>query len=252
MASLPEQYLRQEKWRHWDEVLAQLPPSPGQTVFDFGCGVGAVTARLSQLGARAVGIDIDEDLLASARQRHQDIQFIHADLNSPDPRLIGVADGIWSSFVAAYFPDLGSALGRWKNCLKPGGWLALVEVDDLLGHGPLAKSYRADISRLYQQALQKNRYDFRSGSKLEAAARDAGLEVLQVRSLPDDELCHSGPVTAEVLQAWRDRLQRMGGLKELLAGRFEAFEAAFLASLSSPEHRTTARVNLVLARQPGA
>ena len=235
--SLAEQYLRQERWRRWDEALEKLPIAKGQRVLDLGCGIGSVTGRLSRLGADAVGSDADEELLAVARANFPDLEFEKADLRSLDPGLFGKADGIWASFVPAYFPDFQPVLAGWSACLRDGGWIALVEIDDLFGHEPLPEQFRGDISRLYEEARLAGRYDFKSGGKLAAALREAGFEILHERILADDELSFSGPAPAEVLQAWRERLQRMGGLKAALAERFSQFEEAFIAALSSENHR---------------
>ena len=117
-SGLAEQYVRQERWRRWDEALAEVPVAAGQRVLDLGCGVGDVTARLVRLGARVTGVDRDEDLLAVARARWPDVDFERADVRSLTPATFGTVDGIWSSFLPAYFPARAAAhrLGQ-----VPGG-----------------------------------------------------------------------------------------------------------------------------------
>ena len=202
MPDLTEQYFRQEKWRHWDQALDCLPWGEGLTVFDFGCGTGDVAGRLNRMGFNVKGFDINSELLAAARTRHVGVSFNQADLQAMDPRLVGTADGIWSSFVPAYFLDFESILRRWRNCLNIGGWLALVEVDDLMGHRPLPEPFRVDICRLYDEAARMGRYDFLSGRKLADAAAGAGFDVLRVDTLPDDEIVMEGPLGLDVLDAW--------------------------------------------------
>lgn len=41
----------------------------GQTILEIGCGTGSSTVALAEQGAKVVGVDIDEDALAVARQR---------------------------------------------------------------------------------------------------------------------------------------------------------------------------------------
>jgi hypothetical protein len=50
----------------------------------------------------------------------------------------GVADGLWCSFTAAFFPTLPLVLAAWARHLQPGTWVALTEIDDLFGHKPLS------------------------------------------------------------------------------------------------------------------
>jgi SAM-dependent methyltransferase len=247
---LSDQYFRQESWRYWDDLFAVLPLTSGQRVLDLGCGVGSVTARLRELGADVVGVDLNDELLAAARTRFPGVPFICADLASLDPAAVGLVDGIWASYVAAYFTDLTTVLERWRGLLKPGGWIALTEMDNLLGHEPFPEAFRDDKEALYADARAAGRYDYRCGAGLADSLRGAGLEILHQGTLPDAELCFEGPASADVLQAWRDRLERMGGLKDLLGTRFGEFETAFLATLSGTSHRSLSRVRYVIAVRP--
>jgi trans-aconitate methyltransferase len=142
---LPDEYERQERWRRWDTALARVPLARGQRVLDLGCGVGAVTATLAQAGADVIGVDLDDTLLARARQRHPGLRFEKHDVGTLEPSMFGRVDGIWASFVAAYFADVDAIVARWRRCVVDGGWLALVEMDDLLGHEPRARALADDI-----------------------------------------------------------------------------------------------------------
>lgn len=251
MAScLVEQYVRQERWRRWDEALALLPLERGERVLDIGCGVGGVAARLVGRGADVVGIDSNAELIAAARARHPHVRFEEADVEDLASKPLGLFDGLWVSFVSAYFPDFVPVLTRWSDrFLRPGGWLAMVEVDDLLGHEPLPDTLRADVARFYDEARSAGRYDFEGGRKLATAADAAGLHVAHERVLVDDELSFGGAAPADVLEAWSARLARMGGLKAFLGDRFGDFEQAFMDALRTESHRSSARVIFVLARR---
>ncbi|MDB4939020.1 MAG: class SAM-dependent methyltransferase [Labilithrix sp.] len=248
-ADLVEQYQRQERWRRWDEALSVLPLERGHRVLDLGCGVGQVAARLNDLGADVVGLDSSDELLAAARARHPHLRFEKADIRAVDPERFGLVDGLWASFVTAYFPDLRSILTRWSNCLRPGGWLAMVEMDDLLGHDPLPPRFRPNLESFYEEARRSGGYDFECGRALADAARAAGLSVLHEGVLADDELSFVGAARTDVLEAWRSRLSRMGGLKAFMGEQFDDFERAFLEALGAESHRSNTRVVFVIARR---
>jgi SAM-dependent methyltransferase len=251
MASdLVEQYLRQERWRRWDDALAALPLERGARVLDIGCGVGDVAARLAARGVDVLGIDSNVAMLAAARARYPHVRFEEADVQDLAAERLGLFDGLWASFVTAYFPDLVPVLTRWcDRLLRPGGWLALVEVDDLLGHEPLPADLRADVSRFYEEALSAGRYDFEGGRKLASAARAVGLQVVHEGILADEELSFEGAAPADVVGAWSARLARMGGLKAFMGDRFGEFEQALMVALRAESHRSRARVMFVLARR---
>jgi len=251
-ASLVDQYQRQARWRRWSEALALLPLERGQRVLDLGCGVGEIAGRLRQLGAEVVGVDANEELLSAARLGYPDVCFNCADIRELAAETLGMADGIWASFVAAYFPDLTLTLARWSGCLRPGGWMALVEMDDLFGHEPFPNEFRDDIARFYEEAKRAGRYDFEAGRSLAGAARAAGLELLHESVLADDELSFAGAAKPDVLEAWRNRLDRMGGLKAFLGERFTNFAEAFAATLRSEHHSSRTRVIYVVAQRRNA
>ena len=63
-------------------LCASLVP-PGSRVLDAGCGTGRVALRLLELGYDCTGVDLDEHMLAVARERAPDRRWITADLSSP-------------------------------------------------------------------------------------------------------------------------------------------------------------------------
>ena len=182
--------------------------------------------------------------------RHPEVRFEELDLGELTPTSFGQVDGVWASFVAAYFSDLESAVARWSDCVIPGGWLTLVEMDDLFGHQPLSSSISDEMNEFYASARAAGRYDFQCGRRLAGAAERAGLTIVHEGMLPDDELSFQGPAPTDVLEAWRLRLQRMGGLKAFFGPRFPEFERTFLHALASPDHRSQTRVFIVVARRP--
>src|SRR5512144_144242 len=175
--ALADEYPRQFRWRAWGAVLAALPEMANRVVFDLGCAIGDQAALLAERGALVVGFDTNEDLLAVARGRAiPGATFIHADIRDTEsaPRS---PDGLWCSFVAAYVPDLAPLLGSWLRRLRPGGWLALTEIDDLFGHGPLSSTSRELLDRFADEGHEAGRYGFRMGHELEEHAARAGFEV---------------------------------------------------------------------------
>lgn len=239
--SLSDEYKRQFAWRPWPEVMALLPPLGGKTVLDLGCGVGDQAAVLADRGARVVGVDTNQELLAVARSRG----IPNAEFRSADLRTLhdfGSFDGIWCSFAAAYVPALEPTLTCWKQHLNLQGWVALTEIDDLFGHAPVEPETSSVLAAYAQDALAANRYDFHMGRKLRSHLEQAGFTVVDSRILVDEELSFDGPAAPEVLEAWRDRLNRMQGLHSFCGVMFERVRDNFLEALSRPDHHSLAKV----------
>jgi ubiquinone/menaquinone biosynthesis C-methylase UbiE len=245
--SLANEYKRQYGWRDWPTVFDALPSLEGQTIFDLGCGVGDLAAALVTRGARVIGFDLNEELLREARSRQlRNAEFRTMDLRAfEDP---GVwADGLWCSFVAAYFPNLPAALLRWTRNLTTGGWIALTEIDNLFGHEPLSEETKAILSSYVKHAVAAGGCDFQMGRKLKGCLESSGFPVVKILSLEDQELAFRGPARPEVLEAWRGRFERMRLLRDYCGSRIDQVQAEFLGCLMHAEHRSAAQVICCIA-----
>jgi trans-aconitate methyltransferase len=65
--------------RHGDALVDVLAPQPGEWVLDLGCGTGHHAAHIAARGATVVGMDLDDSMLAKARQDHPGVRFVRAD-----------------------------------------------------------------------------------------------------------------------------------------------------------------------------
>jgi SAM-dependent methyltransferase len=216
-------------------------------VLDLGCAVGDQAAELARCGARVIGIDMNEELLHEARSRGlANVEFRFGDLRElPD---VGVqVDGIWSSFAAAYFINLPEVLRSWAQQLRPGGWIALTEIDDFFRHEPLGARSSSLFDAYVTDALDAGRYDFRMGRKLAQHLSKSGFVVTKVLTVEDQEFSFDGPASADVLMAWRARFERMTLLRASWGAEFEQVRNEFLRALTNPGHRSHAKVICCIA-----
>ncbi len=240
--TLSDEYKRQLGWRSWTSVLDELPPLQGQAVFDLGCGVGDQAAELVARGAQVIGVDQDPKLLREAQARRlPGAQFRTCNLGSfPDPGI--PLDGLWCSFTAAYFPNLAPALAGWARRLRPGGWVAITEVDDLFAHEPVSATTKTSLEAYARESMLVGRYDFHMGRKLGRHTEQSGFTVSKELTLEDQELSFSGPVHPDVVDAWRSRFDRMALLRDFCGQDFEGVRDDFLACLGREDHRCLAKV----------
>ena len=140
-----------------DAFLRHLPLDSDLYCMDFGCGSGLVTEFLDSQGFRALGVDINPDLLKFAAERtttrnYELVQYDGVNLPFAD----GALGSACSYVVLGYLDDecLHQVLKDFARILRPGGKLVLIEqvavkrADDLEG----AKIQRT--AQEYHEALQ--------------------------------------------------------------------------------------------------
>lgn len=244
---MQDYYARQYQWRHWQELLDLLPDLRQQNVLDLGCGIGDIARELSARSAIVTGIDANQELVEHANSRDIPNASFRTmnwnDLHSLEKSF----DGIWASFVAAYAVDLPSTLCRLQKLLRPGGWIALTEVDDLFGHQPLSRNTSDWLARYAADALVSARYDFHMGSKLRNYLEQCKFAVTISRTIADDEFAFAGRAAEGVVQAWRERFSNMSLLAKFCGVDYSSVRDEFLHCLQRDDHRATATVWFCLA-----
>ena len=117
---------------HGEEALRLVPPQPGQSVLDIGCGFGDTTQRIAGLvgpEGHAMGVDAAERFIESAREEADkagvaNTRFAVADVQSDD--LGGPYDLAFSRMGTMFFASPVAALRNVRGALRAGGRLSMV------------------------------------------------------------------------------------------------------------------------------
>lgn len=249
--SISEIYSNQYRWRRWSGVYPDLGDVSGRLVLDLGCGIGDQARDLTKRGAHVLGVDANQEVIDRAKRRGiPDARFLCENITNLKEHELE-SDGIWASFTVAYFPRFDKFLGCIDTVLKPGGWLAITEVDDLFAHEPLASRWVSLVERYYSKSLEEGVYRFRSHDHVHEVLSRRGWRIEVDRKLEDDEFCFTGPADSDLVDAWKTRLGfMMPRFLERFGTEAKGFDSAFLQSLASEEHRSRSRVWFILARAP--
>ena len=178
--TLVDEYTNQNIWRNWTSYIEMLPIKDTDTILDLGGGTGHVARMISELAWKVISIDANIKLLDEAIKINSkdNIEYVRRDLRNINESKLPLVDGIWVSFVAAYFPDFSSILKSWIKLLKPDGWIAIVEINDLFAHFPISLRTRKSFKTFYNEERSKNHYDYEMGSKLTKLLADEKLSII--------------------------------------------------------------------------
>jgi ubiquinone/menaquinone biosynthesis C-methylase UbiE len=104
-------------------IAALIVDRKHPALLDLGCGTGEHLALLVREGIRCTGVDISEDMLAAARRRFPNIEFIHSDMSDIDyDAAFDIVISLFGSFdYLINDADIESMLLKMRKSLKPGG-----------------------------------------------------------------------------------------------------------------------------------
>ncbi|MGQ4401893.1 class I SAM-dependent methyltransferase [Streptomyces hayashii] len=156
------------------QLAGDLTPGP---VLEVGVGTGIVATGLGELGHDVYGVDVSLPMLTRAAER------LPGRITAGDARALPFADGSFDNLVFTHVlhlvGDMPRALREAARVLRRGGRLLAVHGDPKAAPDELV----AVLDRL--AVLQPPRPD--TPERLDAAAREAGLQRLRHEFAPDYE-----------------------------------------------------------------
>ncbi|GKS58570.1 methyltransferase type 11 [Nitrospira sp.] len=111
-------------------VLQLLAPQAGETVLDVGCGDGALTTKLIELGCTVVGVDASTEMVAAAKSLGVNALSMDAEALAFESTF----DAVFSNAALHWVKNPERAVAAVWRALKPGGRF----VGELGGYGNLA------------------------------------------------------------------------------------------------------------------
>ncbi|HET8815387.1 MAG TPA: class I SAM-dependent methyltransferase [Solirubrobacterales bacterium] len=253
---------------HGEAAMQVSPPKPGDRVLDIGCGFGETTLRLAELVGEegsALGIDVSEPFIASARQeageaRLGNVEFATADVQTLElPREFDYA---YSRMGLMFCANPVASLRNIAGTLVPGGRLCAVvwrrKLDNEWVHRAeqVVAEYLEPPEETDEPTCGPGPFSMANADTVSEQLKIAGFEeiVLRRSDLPlkiGDDLEHAvefnmalGPA-GEVLRLWEDRIDE---IRPKIAARLR--EA--LADLQGPDGVVApASTWIVTARVPG-
>lgn len=111
-------------------AIAAAEVTPGSIVADVGTGTGFLAEAALDAGARVIGVDISDGMLAEVSNRFADRAF---EARRGDAAALPLADGevdaVVANMVLHHASDPPAAIREMARTLKPGGRLVITDAD---------------------------------------------------------------------------------------------------------------------------
>ena len=127
------------------DLVELLAPRAGERVLDLGCGTGELAASIARTGANVVGLDGSPEMIAAARRRAPDLEFVVG-----DGQALGYSaefDAVFSNAALHWMLRADDVVRGVARALRPGGRF----VAEFGGHGCIREVRDAVVEALLRR-----------------------------------------------------------------------------------------------------
>ncbi|MCX6998232.1 MAG: class I SAM-dependent methyltransferase [Kiritimatiellaeota bacterium] len=165
-------------------IRQAVPLRADMQTLDFGAGTGLVTLGLLPHVASVTAVDTSGEMLRVLDEKLRALRIgnVHTMLCEigKTPLPVSEFDLIVSSMVLHHIPDVPQAIQRLRPCLRPGGWIALADLDSEDG------TFHTDSTGVFHHGLDRDEVCrwLRDAMFMDTTSREAHR---MVRSSPDGQ-----------------------------------------------------------------
>lgn len=161
------------------DLIDWLSPRPGERILDLGCGTGALAARIAESGALVRGVDLDENMIATARRSFPHLRFDQGDACAfvvDEPQ-----DAVFSNAALHWMTQPELVIERVAAALRPGGRF----VAEMGGRGNIRAVHEALFDAMEAEGLARETiphpWYFPSPAEYTALLEAHGFDVTDLR-----------------------------------------------------------------------
>jgi SAM-dependent methyltransferase len=233
-------------------LLEAAEVESGTRLLDVACGPGHIAARAATRGARPVGLDAAEGMVAVARARYAGIDFRQGDAERL-PFGDASFDAVVAGFVVNHLPRPERALAEFARVVRPGGRVAVTVWDRprrmrLLGVLADAVERTAGVRDPGLPSGGPDPFRFADDAALAALLSGAGLVKAEVRSIAFEQ------EVADTDELWEGMLGSSVRTAALIERQSEAVRRRIRAALEEAvaPYRTETGIALPVSSKLGS
>jgi ubiquinone/menaquinone biosynthesis C-methylase UbiE len=136
-----------------EAVRAAVPLRPDMRVMDFGAGTGLISLGLLPEVAEVTAVEVSGEMLRVLGEKVKALGIVHLHTLTCDVGEAALPSGsfdlIVSSMVLHHLPDVPKVLAHVRPALRPGGWIALADLDSEDG------TFHADPTGIYHNGFDR-------------------------------------------------------------------------------------------------
>ncbi len=156
-----------------EAMCREMPLAPDMRIMDFGCGTGLIARQLAPKVASVTASDTSTEMLAVLARKAQasglaNVETLRLESGYPPPGA-ALYNVIVCSMVLHHVQDIPVLLGRFAAWLRPGGWVAVADLEREDG------TFHADSAHVVHHGIDP--------SFLAAQMKKAGFAVKSIRTV---------------------------------------------------------------------
>ncbi|MFC5558485.1 class I SAM-dependent methyltransferase [Ureibacillus thermophilus] len=133
-----------------DSLVKVLTLKKGEKILDVGCGTGDLACQMADAGAKVVGIDSSEKMIAKAKEKYPHLSFYVKDVTQLD--FHNEFDAVFSNAVLHWVRQPEKALKNIYTSLKKGGRF----VAEFGGKGNVQKITDALLMQIKKAGIERD------------------------------------------------------------------------------------------------